>query len=60
MCKKYGIGLFAITHRLEWLPLYDEIYYLHAGKVLAKGAHKELMKLDAYARFVSPAKEISS
>jgi subfamily B ATP-binding cassette protein MsbA len=60
MCKKDGIGLFAITHRLEWLPLYDEVYYLHAGKVLAKGAHKELMKLDAYARFVLPAKEISS
>jgi subfamily B ATP-binding cassette protein MsbA len=60
MCKKEGVGLFAVTHRLEWLPLYDEVCYLEFGKVIARGAHIDLMKLDAYAKFVSPAKEASS
>ncbi len=57
MCKSEGMSLFAITHRLEWLSLYDEVWYLEAGSVALRGAHKDLLKFESYVTFISPAKE---
>jgi len=58
MCKTEAFSLFAITHRLEWLPLYDEVWYLKAGEIMFKGAHVDLLAFEAYAQFVTPAKEV--
>jgi len=59
MCKSERIGLFAVTHRLEWLHLYDEVWYVENGAVAAKGTHQDLLKSDAYTKFVTPLKEVS-
>ncbi len=60
MCKSEGLSLFAITHRLEWLSLYDEIWYLESGSVLAKGSHRELLNFAPYATFTSTAKGVAT
>jgi subfamily B ATP-binding cassette protein MsbA len=57
MCRKEGLGLFAITHRLEWLSLYDEVWHIESGAVIAKGCHDDLIKFEPYAKFVMPKKE---
>ena len=48
-----GTVLLSVTHRLQWLESYDEVWFVDSGKVTAKGRHDDLMKQDQrYAAFV--------
>lgn len=48
-----GTVLVSVTHRLQWLASYDEVWFIDGGKMIAKGRHDELVKSDQrYAAFV--------
>ena len=57
MSRDGSIGLIAITHRLEWLSLYDEIWFLEAGRIVARGPLAELKTLDNFCAFLSSGPE---
>ncbi len=48
-----GTILVAVTHRLRWLELYDEVWFVENGKVLLSGTHKELLANERYRTFAS-------
>ncbi len=33
LCQEQGIGILAITHRLQLIALYDEVWFMEAGKI---------------------------
>ena len=51
--RRTGGILIAVTHRLRWLGLYDEIWFVEAGKVVFKGKHELLLANDRYRLFCS-------
>lgn len=57
MCKAGGIGLVTITHRLEWLALYDEVWFVDGGRVLLKGAYHELLQHEIFRSFIASARD---
>ena len=48
-----GTVLFVVTHRMRWLHLYDDVYFIRDGVVAARGPHKTLMGDAAYSSFVT-------
>ena len=46
-----SIGLIFITHRLTWLELFDEIWFVENGEIQLMGSHSQLLKEDRYRRF---------
>jgi ABC-type multidrug transport system fused ATPase/permease subunit len=53
--REAGSSLIAVTHRLQWLGLYDAVWFVEDGKVRATGPHAELMQHDRYRQFVTAA-----
>lgn len=48
-----GTVLLSVTHRLQWLSSYDDVWFVESGCVVAKGRHDDLMVNDPrYAAFV--------
>lgn len=43
--------MISVTHRLRWLSLYDEVWFVEDGKVELKGSHTELLTNDRYRSF---------
>ena len=41
--KVSGRVLIAVTHRLQWLSLYDEIWFVEHGRVSLRGRHTDLI-----------------
>jgi len=48
-----GTILLAVTHRLRWLDLYDQVWFVENGHVIMTGTHSELMKNDRYKTFAA-------
>ena len=44
-------SLIAVTHRLTWLPLYDEVWFIEGGRLIYSGHHSELLKDARYRSF---------
>jgi ABC-type multidrug transport system fused ATPase/permease subunit len=52
-----GTILLAVTHRLRWLDLYDQVWFVENGDVTMTGTHRELMKIDRYRTFATTESE---
>lgn len=44
-------ALIAVTHRLTWLPLYDEVWFVEGGHLLYVGPHDQLLREPRYRAF---------
>jgi ABC-type multidrug transport system fused ATPase/permease subunit len=51
--KSHGRCLISVTHRLQWLSSYDEIWFVEAGRVINKGPLDQMMEFDRFRRFLS-------
>ena len=51
-CKSKNQLLIAITHRLSWLDLADEVWWMEGGQLKAKGTHHDLQEQSAYRQYV--------
>ena len=51
--RSRGRCLVSVTHRLQWLSFYDEIWFVEGGRILMKGALEELMTVDRFRRFLT-------
>ncbi len=49
--------MLAVTHRLRWLGLYDEVWFVEDGKLVFKGRHQDLMSNDRYRAFCTSGGE---
>jgi ATP-binding cassette subfamily B protein AbcA/BmrA len=54
-----GLTLVAVTHRLQWLAEYDQVWFIENGTVSAAGRHTDLIKQQRYAEFVGRVSERS-
>lgn len=52
LAKERNRTLIAVTHRLQWIAEYDEVWFVEAGRVVAKGPHHVLVRNSRYAEFV--------
>jgi ABC-type multidrug transport system fused ATPase/permease subunit len=43
--------LIAVTHRLTWLPLYDQVWFVEGGQLMFAGAHDVLLREPRYRAF---------
>ena len=50
-CKKQNAAMIMVTHRLSWLDRFDEIWFLEAGAVVARGEHRRLLEEPRYRAF---------
>ena len=51
--KTNGRCLISVTHRLQWLAHYDEIWFIEAGRVQKKGSMEKLMEFERFRKFLS-------
>lgn len=51
--KSNGRCLISVTHRLQWLSFYDEIWFVEGGRVIKKGPLNQMMDFDRFRRFLS-------
>jgi ABC-type multidrug transport system fused ATPase/permease subunit len=49
--KRRGM-LIAVTHRLQWLAEYDQVWFVEHGVVIASGRHSDLLQQTRYAEFI--------
>ncbi|MCX6124942.1 MAG: ABC transporter ATP-binding protein [Proteobacteria bacterium] len=47
-----GTVLVSVTHRLTWLGLYDEIWFVQNGSIIMKGSHESLLGSETYRQYV--------
>lgn len=47
-----GTILLSVTHRLTWLSLYDEVWFIKDGQIALKGKHEDLLRNESYQRYV--------
>jgi ABC-type multidrug transport system fused ATPase/permease subunit len=45
--------LIAVTHRLQWLSLYDQIWFVEGGQVVFKGTYETVQKQERFRAFIS-------
>lgn len=48
-----GTILIAVTHRLRWLELYDEVWFVENGRLELAGSHTDLLTRPRYRQFTS-------
>lgn len=48
-------AVIAVTHRLQWLPLFDEIWFVEDGGVVLKGTHQDLLAAPRFVSFCNSA-----
>jgi ABC-type multidrug transport system fused ATPase/permease subunit len=51
--KANGRCLISVTHRLQWLAHYDEIWFIEGGRVQEKGSMEKLMEFERFRKFLS-------
>jgi len=42
LVRKQHIGLLAVTHRMQWLDMFDEVWVMDAGRIRERGVASEL------------------
>jgi subfamily B ATP-binding cassette protein MsbA len=52
-CAGGDIGLVAVTHRLEWLSLYDEIWFVESGRITAAGSLDQMRGHAGFSTFLA-------
>jgi len=50
-CRGSGLGLVAVTHRLTWLSLYDEVWFIENGRRQYVGTHAQLLEHARYREY---------
>lgn len=56
-CKTHHKSLLAITHRMQWLDKFDEIWFLEAGHIRLQGNYKQLLTHERFSEFCSICKQ---
>ena len=51
--RESGTILIMVTHRLRWLSLFDEVWFVENGEIVASGPHEDLLRSTRYQKFVS-------
>jgi len=46
-------ALFYVTHRLQWLNKFDEIWFVENGSIALRGTYEDLLKESRFALFVA-------
>jgi ATP-binding cassette subfamily C protein CydC len=54
-CRAQGRVLLSVTHRLQFLAEYDEIWFVEAGELRLRGTHAELLADARYRRYCADA-----
>ena len=49
--QQTGRALVAVTHRMKCLPLFDQVWFVHQGKLAAVGSHVDLLENAEYRQF---------
>jgi ABC-type multidrug transport system fused ATPase/permease subunit len=49
--RQKGLNLIAVTHRLQWLEAFDEVWFVERGAILWRGHHLELLKQADTSRY---------
>ena len=52
-CHKNKTSLIAVTHRLQNLESYDEVWYIEKARIALRGDHKSLLFNPRYREFCS-------
>jgi subfamily B ATP-binding cassette protein MsbA len=58
LSRDQNIGLLVVTHRLRWLELFDEIWFLEDGKLIGVGPHTKLLANPRYKSFCKDGLEV--
>jgi subfamily B ATP-binding cassette protein MsbA len=51
-CRENGQILLSISHRLQCLEFFDEVYFIEAGKIALRGRHQDLLSNVRYRKFI--------
>jgi ATP-binding cassette, subfamily B, bacterial MsbA len=51
--KKRGRCLIAVTHRLQWLSSYDEIWFVEKGRILKKCSFEQMREFGRFRSFLT-------
>lgn len=57
--RRDGTMLIAVTHRLRWLDLYDQVWFVEHGVIQLVGRHLELLNVPRYRQFVMQTEQES-
>jgi subfamily B ATP-binding cassette protein MsbA len=52
LAKERGATVIAVTHRLQWLPEYDQGWFIENGAMVCSGPHVELLRQKRYGEFI--------
>lgn len=50
--RKKNRGTLFVTHRLEWLANFDEVWFFEGGKLCLQGTHSELLSEPRYLSYI--------
>jgi len=56
-CRATGSALLAVTHRLQGLEAYDEVWFVEGGKLALRGKHKDLLADARYRAYCAAGGE---
>ena len=56
-CRAEQKGLIAVTHRLQCIDEFDEIWFLEQGRLIAKGPHAKLLAHARYREFYGSSQD---
>jgi ABC-type multidrug transport system fused ATPase/permease subunit len=51
--KRHQRVLIAVTHRLQWLSLYDQVWFVEDGRVMFTGSFEAIQKHERFRSFIS-------
>jgi ABC-type multidrug transport system fused ATPase/permease subunit len=56
--KRHQRVLIAVTHRLQWLSLYDQVWFVEDGRVMFTGSFEAIQKYQRFKSFISTEGQI--
>lgn len=56
--KEKNLIVLMVTHRLQWLDLFDKVLFVESGRVLHSGSHKQLLSLPRYQQFCQEESDV--
>jgi subfamily B ATP-binding cassette protein MsbA len=51
--KRHQRVLISVTHRLQWLSLYDQVWFVEDGRVMFTGSYEAIQKQERFRSFIS-------